>query len=651
MSFENIDFDINPKDDFYHFCNNKWLLKNKIPDKYSSWGTFSQIQENNRQKIKELISNCKDKESLICNQINNLYKSGLDTRKKMVQDIEYIKQFINDIYNLRYKKDIMKIVAKFHSYEIDCLFNINVDSDSRESEINRLHFYHSFLGMPDREYYLSKELNFYKINYIKYIENLLKNIKTDYNINNNYQERIFLFEKKIAKITVPNELKRDPLKTYNKFSIKSSIKKFSNLFLKEYFQTIKINPEYIIFDDINFYLELEKLILNESIQNWKEYFYFCLFNSLSPYLSKYYEDNYFLFYGKILSGQKKMKPLTERSLNKVNLYLEDAVGILFVQKYFNEKSKKYVEKMVIDFKKTLYQMILKLNWMSNSTKKKALQKLENISYKIGYPCQSTLKDYSKLKITNESYVKNILNCRNLDFNSDIEDIDKNVNKKKWHMSPQTTNAYYSPNLNEIVFPAAILQEPFFSIKHSDPQNYGGIGCIIGHELTHAFDDEGRYYDHKGDLNNWWNNEDKKKFIKESNKMILQYNNYQENNIHINGKLTLGENLADYGGIKISLKTMINNNPKILKEKSKTLEEIDKMDDFTSIQKFFISYANNWKLLKTEEDLVRQIKTDPHSPNNLRVNGPLSIIEEFHQCFNVNNSNKLFIDKSKRCNIW
>ena len=651
MNYNNIDFSQDPRDNFYDFCNGKWIMNNKIPKKYSSWGTFESLFEENQNKITHLISNCKHNDKLNCVNIYNLYKTGIDYKKRNIQDLKYIEPFLDDIFNLKNKKDFIKLIGKFHKYDIDCLFNIYVNVDSKDSSINRLHFYHSFLGMPDKDYYLYKDFNNYKREYILYIKNLLNNIKIKYKIDSNYQKRIFDFEKKISEITISKELKRNPFMTYNKLKMNDSIKKFNTLDIESYFKVLNISPEYIIFDDIDFYIKLGKLISLESMDTLKEYLFFCLINSFSPYLSSHYEEQHFNFYGKILSGQKIQKTLKERITEHVNLYLDDAVGLLFVETYFNENSKIYVEDMVNNFKDTLKTIILKLEWMSNKTKKNALTKLKHISYKIGYPCKSTLKKYDKLIITNDSYVNNIINCKHLDFNFGILKIDNKVNKKNWYMSPQTINAYYSPNYNEIVFPASLLQKPFFSIEQSIPENYGGIGAIIGHEITHAFDDEGSKYNHKGILNNWWDSKDKQKFMEETNKMLIQYSNYKILNFQINSKLTLGENLADYGGIQISLLTMLNNNPNFNKEIKKKIKTIKSIDDFTSTQKFFISYANIWKSLTTKENTIKKIKTDPHSPNILRVNGPLSIIDEFHKSFDVDKKNKMFIEKNKRCNIW
>ena len=644
---ENIDFNINPKDDFYNFCNGKWLQNTKIPSKYSRWGTFEELFEKNQNKIKKLVSECK-KNNIICQQIYNLYNTGIDIKKRNNQDLFYLQNFINMITNINSKKDIIKIISLFHKNDIECLFYIDASPDSKNSEINRLHFYHSFLGMPDRDYYLSKDLQFYKEEYIKYIKKLLQNIQNKYGLQNNYEQRIYDLEKEISLISIPKEKKRDPLKNYHKISFKKSIEKFSNLYLNYYLNNIHIHPEYIIFDDINFYLQIGGLLDKYSINYWKEYLFFCLFNSLAPYLSTYYTDTYFNFYGKILSGQQTKKPLWENIVNKINHYLEESVGFLFAEKYFNKESKIYVEEMINNIKNVLQKRIKNLSWMSDNTKLKALQKLNNIESKIGYPDYHMLKDYNTLIINDDSYVNNILSCKKFNFEYEINEIDKKVNKKKWYMGPQIINAYYNPNFNEIVFPASILQSPFFSINQSIEQNYGGIGTIIGHEIIHAFDDQGSHYDYRGNLNNWWDKNDRKKFLQEAEKMRIQYDNYKLYDMYVNGKLTLGENIADYGGVKIALLAMISKYPKL---KNKTKKNIKNSRDLNYIQKFFISWANNWRCLERKESIIQQMKSDPHSPNILRVNGTLSILEEFHRYFSVNENDSLFIPKNKRCQLW
>ena len=646
---KNIDYNINLKNDFYTFCNGNWLKNEKIPEKYSRWGTFEEVFEKNQQKIKEIITNCVKENKNNCQQIHRLYSTGMDMKKRNQQNTDYINFLIDKINNIRLKQNIIEVIAIFHRYEIDCLFNIYVDADAKDSSINRLHFNHSVLGMPDKDYYLSNDFDAYRIKYLKYIKQLLYSFKLD--IVNKYPENIFNFEKKIAGITLSKEDKRDPIKCYHKLSLKQLINKFKNLYLTDYFRILNIDPEYVILDDINFYKKIEEFLNKFNIDEWKMYLLFCLMNSLAPYLSSVYDKIYFDFYGRSLSGQKKQKPLDEKITNTVNLYLEDSIGIIFVEKYFNKKSKKYVEEMIINFKKVLKGMISNLEWMDINTKKKAIHKLEYIKYKVGYPKRKVLKDLKNLDITEESYVKNILNCRKFDFDFDIKDLDQEINMDKWHMSPQTINAYYNPTYNEIVFPAAILQPPFFSINYTDAQNYGGIGCVIGHEITHAFDDQGCQFDYQGNLNNWWSKEDKIKFLKESKKMEKQYNNYVIINQKINGKLTLGENIADYGGVKISLKALIEKNPEIINERKKDINKINNFSDFTTIQKFFIFYSNIWKCLYTNQYLIQQIMSDPHSPNIFRVNGTLSIIDEFHENFDINKSDNLFVDKKKRCNIW
>ena len=667
LNIKNIDFNKNPQDDFYNFCNGKWLINNKIPKKYSSWNSFKELGNKNLLKIKTIIKECKNSNDHMKKLIYTLYKNGMNTKKRNKQDIKYIIPLLDKIHNLTTKKDISKIVSFLHKTGINCLFYIYIDADSKESSMNRLHISHSFLGLPNKDYYIDKKFENIQKEYKSYLYNLLKNIKKKYIINKDYQNNIFEFEKKIATMTLSEANKRNSIKMYNKIKINNFCKKFKEFNWNIYFDELEINTENIIYDDAAFYEGIDMLIKNKSLETWKNYFYFCILDNLSPYLSTYYEKLEFDFYSKTLSGIKIKNPKWEMNVSIVNNYLDDAIGILFVKKYFNEKSKKYVEDMIKNFKKTFMKIINQLEWMEEKTKIESKKKLNSIIYKVGYPDKSTLINYNKLDLVSNksnSFVENILTCKKFYSNIALKKLDKKVDIKEWHMSPQTVNAYYNPNQNEIVFPASILQPPFFSIKQSDAENYGSIGVIIGHEITHGFDDEGRKYNYNGNLYNWWTKKDVYKFKKEANKLVMQYNQHKINNIKVNGSLTLGENLADLGGIKIAMysflnkihKKMNNNDKKQNQITKKTntntkITNIKKISDFSQLQQFFISYATIWKSLITKKESIKRLKSNEHSPNNLRVNIPLSNIDLFYSTFNIKKNDKMYLDMKKRCKVW
>ena len=606
----NLNHNIDPIDDFYNYCNNNWIKTNKIPSEYSYWNTFKELDLKNKNKIENIIKNTNNKthdEKLI----KYLYNTGKNLKKRDDQDLEYINHYIEKINKIETKEDIPKILALLHENSIGCLFNIFSSSDSKKSTINRLHLAHSFLSLPSKNYYFDQEFEKYRKNFKIYIKKLFKN-KID-------PDEIFNLEKSIANISLSNVNKRNSIKIYNKIYIDEFQNKFTFFNFKTYFSQLKIKTDILIYDNLQFYQKLDVLIKNISINQWKKYFHYSLLNNLSPYLSSYYKDISFTFYSKQLSGVKNQKNINEQSIIITNLYLDDIIGKKYVKKYFDKKSKKYIENIILKMKKTFSNKIDNLDWMSQKTKDNAKKKLKYMNYKIGYPNKSALKNYNNLKLNNKSFVNNILLCKKFLFRNNINKVDKKVNNDEWYMTPQTINAYYSPNKNEIVFPAAILQPPYFSIKQKNSQNYGAIGSIIGHEIIHGFDDQGRKFDYKGNLKEWWNRKDKILFKKESQKIIDLYNKQEIYGINVNGKLTLGENIADLGGVKLSMETLIDN-----------------YNDPDQLKYFFIAYANIWKTIMTKKESIRRLFEDPHAPNNCRVNCTLSNIEQFYTIFNSNN---------------
>ncbi|HPD33098.1 MAG TPA: M13 family metallopeptidase, partial [Candidatus Kapabacteria bacterium] len=378
------------------------------------------------------------------------------------------------------------------------------------------------------------------------------------------------------------------------------------------------------------------------LDTWKEYLKWNVINSLSPYLSDEYVNQHFEFYGKTFSGSKKLLPRWKRVLGLINGEMGEALGQLYVKQYFPPEAKQKMIVLVGNLKAAFHDRIQKLDWMSDSTKQKAIEKLAAMNVKVGYP--DKWRDFSKLEITRDNYIQNILNANKFDMEYTLSKIGKAPDRTEWGMTPQTVNAYYSPNMNEIVFPAGILQPPFFSKDADDAVNYGGIGGVIGHEMTHGFDDQGRQYDKNGNLSNWWTKEDAEKFTAKTQALIEHYNNYVElDTFHINGALTLGENIADLGGITISYDA--------LQRAWKQNPPKDKIDGFTPTQRYLLSWAQVWRQNIRDEELKKRLKDDVHSPGDARVNVVLSNLDIFYDAFNVKPENKLYRAPENRVKIW
>ena len=634
------------KGDFFEYLHGDWLKKTKIPNEYTRWGTFEILHDENLNKLHKLIKNSNEhlkKRKLSVNSkitdfnemIGILYSQGMNTRKINSQGLESLNKYISLVDSILESRDnFIDIYSQLHMIGVNCFFAPYVSSDAKESSMNRFHLYHSGLGLPDRDYYLKDDNKKILDEYRKYLTNFFKIIGEE--DEEQCAENVITFETELAKNTMTRVERRDPKKTYNPTTLDKLDKEYPHFCFNKYVDNLGVKPEKIIIDNPRYYKEVNKMIKNGPLSNLHCYLKFKLINEFSSYLTNEMYNNFFEFYGKKLRGQKKMKQRWKRVVGTVDSLLDEVVGQIYVKEYFSPKAKSQLEKMVLQFKKELENIIKNSKWMTEKTKKNALLKLEKMKYKIGYP--NKWKDYSGLELFNDSYVENIIRCNIFEFKKDLDKLDKPIDLEEWEMSPQTINAYYHPERNEIVFPAAILQPPFFDINDNDQiQNYGAIGSVIGHEMTHGFDDQGRQYDHNGNLNDWWEKSDVEKFNKEAQNIIDQFNSFIICGKNVNGELTQGENIADVGGIKISLNALIHNSKKKLTQ--------------SQYEKFFESYAVAWKSKITEQEQLRLLQVDPHSPCRLRVNGALSNIGEFYETYKIGKDDNMYLPPKKRCKIW
>lgn len=649
LNVSNMDTTVKPGDDFFGYANGGWLKKNPIPADESRFGAFEELRNENFNALKELFENAaaakNPAKGSIDQKIGDFYASGMDSVNIEKDGIAPLKPELEKIDKIANVNDLLAYTAILHTSNIYPLFGVYAGQDEKNSQMMIANFYQGGLGLPDRDFYFEKDARSQKIReeYLKHLTKIFQLIGYQPEASTKAAETIMNIETGLAKASRTRVALRDPNANYNKMTLADLQKKIPGIDWAFYFKNIGVeNPGDINVGQPEFFENVAAMMKSVSIEDWKLYLKWNLVNTLADYLSKDFVDQNFEFYGKVLSGKIANQPRWKRIVNSTSESLGELVGQLFVKKYFPPEAKAKMLDLVGNLKKALAEHIKNLVWMGDATKTEALAKLNKINVKIGYP--NKWIDYSKLEISRDSYVQNVLRASRFQFELDIKKIGKPVDKDEWHMTPQTVNAYYNPNLNEIVFPAAILQAPFFNMKADDAVNYGAIGVIIGHEITHGFDDQGRQYDKDGNLKDWWTKEDAEKFTKQVEPLIHQYNSYVAlDTMRINGELTLGENIADVGGLSIALTA--------LKMSMKGKPEPAKIDGFSWLQRYFLSYAQVWRGNIRDEELMKRLKTDVHSPGKFRTNGGTVNIPEFYSAFNIKEGDKNYLPEDKRAKIW
>ena len=645
----NMDTTVKAGDDFYKFANGTWMKNNPIPAEYSRYGAFELLEEENYVQLKTIFAEASaDKnasEGTVNQKIRDFYNSGMDTVKIDKNGISPLKSELDQIDAFSTTADVQKMLTQQHASGNYPLFYLFSSPDEKNSNQVIAMTYQGGLGLPDRDYYLSDEARSKEIRaaYVKHVAKMFVLAGSTPEQAAKDAEIVVKLETELAKISSTRLELRDPKANYNKTDLAGLQKMAPGLDWKAYFDGIKLTAT----NEINvgqpkFVSGMAKMINTVSISDWKVYFRWDLINSAASSLSSDFDKEHFAFYGTVLSGAKEQQPRWKRMIDQTSNSLGEAVGQLYVQKFFPPEAKKRMVELVNNLKVSLGERIKGLTWMSDSTKKEAEAKLAKINVKIGYPDKWI--DYSSLKVGTDSYYANKKSARQFAVNRDITKIGKPVDRSEWGMTPQTINAYYSPNMNEIVFPAAILQPPFFFMDADDAVNYGAIGMVISHEMTHGFDDQGRQYDKEGNLHDWWLADDSKNFESKTKVLVDQYDNYKIlDSLHVDGKLTLGENIADLGGMNVAYNGLL----KATEGKDKS----EKIDGFTADQRFFLSYAQVWRANVRNEETMRRLKEDVHSPGEARVNAIVYNIPAFYTAFNIQATDKKYIAPENRANIW
>lgn len=644
----NMDTTVAAGTDFYEYACGGWIKNNPLKPEYARFGTFDQLLENNQEQLRVLIeelSATPHEAGSVAGKIGALYAMGLDSTKLNADGVAPIKEELAAINALATKSDVSKMVATLHKEGMAPFFALFVDADEKNSAMNIVQLYQAGIGMGDRDYYLLEDEGSAKMRdaYRAYINKLFTLAGSSPEQADAAVDAVMKIEKAIAEISYGREDLRDSQKNYNKLAYEDFKQIESPLDWDVYFESMGLaGLKELDAKQINFYKDMNKALQNTTVDEQKYYLAFNLLSAAAPYLSDDFVDADFEFYGKVMSGKQEQQPRWKRSLNTVNGALGEAVGEMYVEKYFPASSKEKMLTLVGNLQTALSERINGLEWMSDTTKAKAQEKLAAFTVKIGYP--DKWRDYSGLEIKDDSYWANVRRSNIFDMAYQLADVDKPVDKSRWHMNPQSVNAYYNPTTNEICFPAAILQPPFFNPDADDAVNYGAIGVVIGHEMTHGFDDQGRNYDKDGNLIDWWTAEDAVRFKERADKLVDQYDQIIViDTLHANGRFTLGENIADHGGLLVAHQAYLNS----LKGK----ETPAPIDGFTNEQRFFLGYATLWGQNIRPEEIRRRTKIDPHSLGKWRVNAALRNIAPFYAAFDIKEGDPMFMAPADRVVIW
>jgi putative endopeptidase len=643
------DFDtsVKPQDDFYEFANGGWLKTNPVPPEYSSWGAFNELDERNKLALRKILDQAAAAKTPDANQkrVGDFYASGMDITAIEAAGTRPLRPELDRIAGLKTATDVQAEIARLHLIGVPVCFGFGSEPDPKNSDVVIAAAGQGGLGLPDRDYYLRDDEKSQKLReqYITHVATILRLGGESIEGAMEQTRAVMRIETALAKGSKTRVELRDPVANYHRMTEAELMGQTLHFDWPVYFAAIGVtSPGDIDIGQPEFFKTLDGLLGTTPLADWQAYLRWHLLHDAASSLGADFVDENFDFYGKTLTGQQKLRERWKRVLGVVNGMVGEALGQLYVGEYFPPESKAQMLKLVHNLEEALRDRINKLEWMDEPTRKLALAKLDAFTVKIGYP--DNWRDYSALKIDRGPFVLNVQRASLFLFKRDLAKIGKRVDRTEWSMSPPTVNAYYNPQMNEIVFPAGILQPPFFDPKADDAINYGGIGAVIGHEMTHGFDDQGRQFDAKGNLTDWWTSQSATNFQVRAKGIVKQFDDYVAvDDLHVNGALTTGENIADLGGLKIAYAAL----QQALAEKPAP----DKIDGYTPTQRFFLSWATVWRTNQRPEVARLRAQTDPHSPPRLRVLGPLSNLPEFIDAFDVPEGSPMRRAPADRVEIW
>lgn len=653
-----MDLSVSPGKDFYHYAAGTWLKKNPVPADKSRWASFSELAERNWYLIHgildEAAADTKSPAKSPQREVGDFFASAMDTNRIEKLKFEPIANDLKRIDRVQSVQDMFALLADFHRRGISGVFDSGIGPDEKNSAIYAYYLSQGGLTLPDRDYYLKDSFAEIRQKYRAHVAKMFRLLGED-----QYQAlvdaaTVLDIENGLALAGRSRVELRDPDKNYNKFDTAEFIAKDSGTPWKTYFTQSGMAVDgassnglvpltYHIVGQPEFFQSVSKLLQEHPIDEWKVYLRWKVLHSSAPFLNREVEEENFAFFGKVLSGQEQQEPRWKRAAHVIDGSIGEALGQLYVEKYFPPDAKSRMNEMVENLKTVFHDRLKKVDWMSQPTKDKALAKFEKFTQKIGYP--DKFRDYSSIILRRNDYLGNVRRAVAFETHRELVRLGKAVDKTEWGMTPETVNAYFNPVQNEIVFPAGILQPPFFDVSMDDAVNYGAIGVVIGHEITHGYDDEGRKYDADGNLNGWWTEEDAKEFDARAQKVVDEYDAFEPlPGVHVNGKLTLGENLADLGGINIAYDALQR---ALAKDPAKRKE----IDGFTPEQRFFISFAQIWRTNIREAEARRLVTVDPHSPGQFRSYGPLLNFAPFYEAFGIKEGDAMWRAPELRAKIW
>ena len=649
FSVDYLDRSVEPGTDFYRFANGTWLKNNPVPADKSRWAAFSELAERNWYLIHEILDSAAAEASSGTNltprqQVGAFYASALDTNRIEALGIQPIAADLKRIDRVRSTKELIALLADFHERGIGGMFGAGVEPDSKNSAIYCVSLGQGGLSLPDRDYYLQESFVEKLYAYRLHVQRMFQLLGEKPADAEAHASTVVLLETDLARASRSRVDLRDPNKNYNKFTGTQFTASTPALHWDVYFAGTGLGtPAYEIVGQPEFFTALNDLVAKRPLADWKTYLRWKLLNGSASFLPAAFEQEHFNFYGRTLSGQPEQEPRWKRSAKIIDGTIGEALGQLYVEKYFPPAARERMNELVANLRAVFHDRLEKVPWMTDATRAKALAKFARFTVKIGHP--DKFRDYSSIVVRRDDFLGNYRRAAVFESRREAARVGQPVDRSEWHMTPETVNAYFSPDQNEIVFPAGILQPPFFDLTKDDAVNYGGIGVVIGHEITHGYDDQGRKYDAEGNLNDWWTEADAKAFDERAQRVVDQYNAFEAlPGLHVNGKLTLGENLADLGGVNIAYEAL----QRALLKKGVTELNID---GFTPPQRFYLAYAQIWRTNIRPAEQQRLITVDPHSPGQFRAYGPLLHVEEFYQAFDIKAGSPMWLAPEKRAVIW
>lgn len=642
---KNMDTLVKPGDNFQEFVNGKWMKNTKIPADKSSYGAFDMLYDQSQKDVKAIIEEASKgsfAEGSDQQKIGDFYASYMNRKERDAKGINPIKPELKAIDAIANYSDLAAFFGTANRTGLDAPFAISVTQDFKNPNVYTLMTWQGGLGLPEREYYLQNDPKMVDVRtkYVAHIENMFK--LTGMPNPAESATKIMALETTLAKNHMTKEDTRETSKLYNKYETKNLKTLMPDFDWNAMLTKAGIaNQKIVVVSQVEYTKSLNNIIKNTPLDTWKTYLKWSLINNTASHLTTSLDNANFEFYGKTLYGTEKQEDDWKRAVNAVNGSLGEVVGKVYVEKHFSPEAKERMTGMVKNLLKAYAESIKKLDWMSEATKKQALAKVDKFMIKIGYPDKWI--DYSSLKVAKNDLYGNAQRSTEFEYNRLLNKLGKPVDRTEWGMTPQTVNAYYNPSLNEIVFPAAILQPPFFDLNADDAVNYGGIGAVIGHEIGHGFDDQGATFDGDGVMRNWWTDADLKAFKAKTEALVAQYNGFKVfPDLNVNGAFTLGENIGDLGGLSIAIKAY---------KMSLNGKEAPKMDGYTGMQRVFLGWGQVWLDKSREESLRSQVAGDPHSPAKFRINGVVRNVPEFYEAFNIKPTDSLYLAPEKRVKIW